>query len=555
MGFVLVTFARADEDLGRQLQILLKKSRVQARLLTTTPLASGGVVEQIESQLNQADVVLMIWSSGSESSAFLDQEGAYASDRRKLVVLRMDSTPLPRHGHAVVVDLRGRGLDSNGIAAVLAAIDSVRAGRVGEPDGITGPPSLDELSAEAPLAGVESEPAPASPLPDAWNPFIPDAPDAGAPHSPPAYDHFDSYHADLPPPAASRHFPDFVDTRAGDGVHEDIAFSRSSPASVRAHSPSLLGRLKRLGAKAVDLLGGGRAIEAPRSLPEEATRSAPPDSFAKPVLLAASAPRTCVPGTSFTAALIAYVAASREPAIQKLAALGEVGDRRVEDVVGSNWVIGAPVCIRLSAPGATVVPAEIRFEWSGSENLAAFSVTPSTTAVGKLQLGFQVFVADVMVTFLPMQLDVGRAEIAEDTGMTSRAEAPRTAFASYSSKDAENVAQRLSTLSRWSRGLDIFQDCLDLNPGETFKPQLARQIADRDVFLLFWSRQAAQSPWVKWEYTTALSEKNFAAILPMPLEDPAIAPPPPEFADLHLRDRFMLAGYALAKVREEAGRT
>jgi hypothetical protein len=41
----------------------------------------------------------------------------------------------------------------------------------------------------------------------------------------------------------------------------------------------------------------------------------------------------------------------------------------------------------------------------------------------------------------------------------------------------------------------------------------------------------------------------------MPLEDPAIAPPPPEFADLHLRDRFMLAGYALAKVREEAGRT
>jgi hypothetical protein len=52
-----------------------------------------------------------------------------------------------------------------------------------------------------------------------------------------------------------------------------------------------------------------------------------------------------------------------------------------------------------------------------------------------------------------------------------------------------------------------------------------------------------------------LSEKNFAAILPMPLEDPAIAPPPPEFADLHLRDRFMLAGYALAKVREEAGRT
>jgi hypothetical protein len=44
------------------------------------------------------------------------------------------------------------------------------------------------------------------------------------------------------------------------------------------------------------------------------------------------------------------------------------------------------------------------------------------------------------------------------------------------------------------------------------------------------------------------------AILPMPLEDPAIAPPPPELADRHLRDRFMLAGYGLAKIRDEAAR-
>ncbi|MGH6827195.1 hypothetical protein [Methyloceanibacter sp.] len=36
----------------------------------------------------------------------------------------------------------------------------------------------------------------------------------------------------------------------------------------------------------------------------------------------------------------------------------------------------------------------------------------------------------------------------------------------------------------------------------------------------------------------------------MPLEDSAIAPPPPGFADKHLRDRFMLAGYGLQKIAE-----
>jgi hypothetical protein len=38
----------------------------------------------------------------------------------------------------------------------------------------------------------------------------------------------------------------------------------------------------------------------------------------------------------------------------------------------------------------------------------------------------------------------------------------------------------------------------------------------------------------------------------VPLEDPSIAPPPEGFEDLHLRDRFMLAGYGLAKIDETA---
>lgn len=70
--------------------------------------------------------------------------------------------------------------------------------------------------------------------------------------------------------------------------------------------------------------------------------------------------------------------------------------------------------------------------------------------------------------------------------------------------------------------------------------------------MLFWSRNASASPWVRWEYDTARQAKGLAAVIPMPLEDPKIAPPPQEFDDAHMRDRFMVARYALAKIDEVA---
>jgi len=289
--------------------------------------------------------------------------------------------------------------------------------------------------------------------------------------------------------------------------------------------------------------------------------SAKPDADPGPVaapadrvLLAASAPRSCAVGAEFTAALVAYVEAARASALKKLADLGEAGDRRVDDVAAGAWRRGAPVTVRLAGEGATVTPAEIRFEWSGRENLAAFSVAVGSAPRDAVLLSFQVLVADVLIAFVPMRVSLSSANDGK-AAQRVQGTVPSSAFASYSSQDAERVTQRLSTLARWAPGLDIFQDCLDLMPGEKFKPQLESQIARRDVFLLFWSRQAASSPWVRWEYTTALERKGLAAILPMPLEDPAIAPPPPELADQHQRDRFMLAGYGLAKVREEAGRS
>ena len=272
------------------------------------------------------------------------------------------------------------------------------------------------------------------------------------------------------------------------------------------------------------------------------------------VRLGASAPRQCSPGQRFTAALVAYIDAARASAREKLEALGEPDDRVVMDVApqrNASWQLGAPVAVRLTGEGVEVTPGEVRFEWNGHENLAAFAARVRDDAPAAVSLCFEVFLADVPIAFIPMRLNVA-AQTAPLAAQQAQARVPGSVFASYSSKDAQPVTQRLSTLQRWSPRLDIFQDCLDLQPNTSFQPQIKAQIAQRDVFLLFWSRNAAASPWVQWEYQTARDTRGLNAILPMPLEDPAIAPPPPELADRHLRDRFMLAGYGLAKIRDEA---
>jgi TIR domain-containing protein len=271
------------------------------------------------------------------------------------------------------------------------------------------------------------------------------------------------------------------------------------------------------------------------------------------VLFGVAAPRSAAPGSGFTASFAAYIAAARGAAQEHLEKLGEKDDRVVMDIPPDReprWRIGAPVAIRLTGEHITVIPGERSFEWNGCENLASFTVQVNADAPsGTLQLCFHVFLGRVQIAFIPLGVAIATSAGAAQTPQLD-VRAPSSVFASYSSKDAEPVTRSLSTLTRWAPTLDIFQDCLDLKSNDAFKPQLQKEIAARDVFLLFWSRNASASKWVLWEFQTAQIKPGMNAILPMPIEDPAIAPPPPGFEDKHLRDRFMLAGYGLRKIAE-----
>jgi serine/threonine protein kinase len=270
----------------------------------------------------------------------------------------------------------------------------------------------------------------------------------------------------------------------------------------------------------------------------------------EPLMFGVSAPRSCLPDSEFTLAFMAYVASARTAALHQVEAIGGRAQRQLLDISagGVAWRIGTPFTVRASGRAFAVEPQEQTFKWSGHHDVVGFAVHALPNATGPAVLTVLVLVEGTVIATLPLEFEIGVPAQRQNAPRERLLAAPQTLFASYASKDSHDVAGRLSTLVRWAPGLDIFQDCLDLRPNEDYKPQLTQQITARDAFLLFWSGNASKSKWVLWELQTALRSKPRDAILPMPLEDPALAPPPPELADLHFRDRFLLAGYAMQSI-------
>jgi hypothetical protein len=273
----------------------------------------------------------------------------------------------------------------------------------------------------------------------------------------------------------------------------------------------------------------------------------------EPVLFAASAPRAVAAGGTFSARFAVYIEA-RERKVETR--LRQLSGGQAQTVVGlkpergGRWSVGAPVTVRLSGGPFTAQPAERSFEWNGGENIVTFAVHVAAGARGAAPLQFEVFIKGVSVAVVSMDLRIDVAPAAE-APVTVTGRAPSTAFASYSAKDAALVSLCLSALQRWDPGLKVFMDCLDLTPNAQWQSELARVIPDKDAFLLFWSANAMQSRWVRWEIDTRTAARGIDSIRPMPLDDPAIAPPPPELGHLHFRDRFLLARQGFLRVNEQ----
>lgn len=332
----------------------------------------------------------------------------------------------------------------------------------------------------------------------------------------------------------------------------DAATAVSVPhASVEGLLPSLLGTVKSSGGGLLRRIGGlvggligGAITSAPAESRGRDDAEAPAVGPAEPtpVLLGASAPRRAPRGREFTARFVAHVPEAQEAMAATLASLSPSATAHL-GVKRCQWAGGTPVTVALRARGLRVEPASRAFTWDGHIQVVEFDVVvPDDADCGTVVLKFDAAIDGIVVAALRVDLDVvarsSNPASALDPVTRASTTAARTAFASYASEDRRRVLDRVAAV-RISAGLSVFIDCLSLHPSEEWRPRLEAEIKARDLFLLFWSKSAAGSEYVSWEWRTALDVRGRQAIQVHPLE--AGVGPPTELADLHFGDGLMLA--------------
>jgi len=201
--------------------------------------------------------------------------------------------------------------------------------------------------------------------------------------------------------------------------------------------------------------------------------------------------------------------------------------------------------LHLEMPALSVSEPDAVLVWRGRPTGAQFEVAVPAAAASAQSIGrVRIAVAGVPAGTLRFQVALtaaGTTPSAADA-RELRAYRYRRAFVSYSSEDRAEVLRRVQA-SRIA-GLSVFQDVLDLDPGERWEKALYREIDQCDVFLLFWSHAAAASQWVGKEIDYAIArkagdEERPPDIQPVPIEGPPIVPPPASLSGLHFNDALL----------------
>jgi hypothetical protein len=206
---------------------------------------------------------------------------------------------------------------------------------------------------------------------------------------------------------------------------------------------------------------------------------------------------------------------------------------------------GTRVDLHLEAPALTVAEPDAVIIWRGRPVSTQFEVGVSAdvkglNAIARVRFAIEGVPAGTLrfqVALVAAGTSAERAAPRELRGVRYR-----RAFVSYASPDRPEVLRRVQAFK--IAGMSVFQDVLDLDPGERWERALYREIDACDVFLLFWSRAAASSGWVAKEIDYALARKHGDEdrppdIQPVPIEGPPVVPPPERLKALHFNDALL----------------
>jgi hypothetical protein len=208
---------------------------------------------------------------------------------------------------------------------------------------------------------------------------------------------------------------------------------------------------------------------------------------------------------------------------------------------------GSRLTVHLAMDGTWINEPAQKLTWQGRTESVQFVVTvsgavPAGPWFGRLTLATET----VLIGHITFKVAVGATSPLHPTaGYEPVGESVRRyalAFISYASQDLPEVLKRVQVLAL--AGIRYFQDLLSLEPGDRWEAKLYNYIDQCDLFLLFWSRWAKQSEWVRKEVRYALQRNHGDTdappeIRPVILQGPPIHDPPEELRHLHFKDHLI----------------
>lgn len=317
-----------------------------------------------------------------------------------------------------------------------------------------------------------------------------------------------------------------------------------APQPVSAQRKGRLARpiLPRLLLFAVPLAGVAALVRWLTGCVIESSPGEPGTEEVEEVQCSIFAPPSAAPGASLLVQVFAHLPLQANDAHALAKEFDTTAERRAFKTLASPVERGDRLGFHLEMPGLAVDDPAQSLVWRGRAEPVQFGVEAPPelgphTVLGTLTLTRN----SAPVGHIKFTLAVERtAEVLDVQGRGEAAHLYTAAFVSYASQDRAEVLRGVQMLR--AVGIRCFQDLLDLDPGDRWERRLYSGIEESDLFLLFWSRAAHDSEWVKKETLHALSIKRTELdppeIKPVVLERPP-AEPWPEVAHIHFNDRLL----------------
>lgn len=273
---------------------------------------------------------------------------------------------------------------------------------------------------------------------------------------------------------------------------------------------------------------GKRKSDQPASVQEDASsfRSSTPQI--RKIQIAAVAPKRFIKGDYSPVNVVLYeevcrgiVDALKTPGTQETQSTAQVPDN-------------ARIRVQLLSPDVEIQDNDQEAQWYGEYLTFGFGVfMPVDYQKPSIWFHARIYINGVIASNLSFMASCVSAQ--EQKPEIHRKDV-LSAFVSYASEERDEVIRLIQGMRKARSELKVFMDVEGLRSGENWQEQLYREIDNRDVLFLCWSRAARESEWVEREWRYALRQKGFAGVDPLPLEPAEVCPPPAELDWKHFND-------------------